>query len=308
MKKAIIFDIRRFCVHDGQGIRTTVFFKGCPLSCWWCHNPESRDLHAEKSVKHLALDGQSFEREETTGKWMTVAEVMAEVLQDRIFYDESGGGVTFSGGEPMLQEAFLADTLKECRKQGIHTTLDTSGYASQDAMAEIAGLVDLFLYDVKIINEDLHIKYTGVSNKQILENLKFLYTSGNNVILRFPVIPGITDTNENIRDMKEFINKELIKKHPSEFIITTIDHHLSTLSHLPGKTSAIQDISTVSPPYMIASAHKLSLLPYHAMAREKYRRFCKSNFLEHLPDLKPEELLPLKAEFESIGMNVNIGG
>ena len=277
MKKAIIFDIRRFTVHDGPGIRTTVFFKGCPLSCWWCHNPESRDLHAEKSVKHLALGGQSFEREETTGTWMTVAEVMAEALQDRIFYDESGGGVTFSGGEPMMQEAFLTDLLKECRKQGIHTTLDTSGYATQDAMAHIAGLVDLFLYDVKIINEDLHIKYTGVSNKQILENLKFLYTSGNNVILRFPVIPGITDTTTNIRDMIEFI------------------------THL-------QSLKSSNPQILKSTNLQISLLPYHAMAREKYRRFCKSNLLEHLPDLKPEELLPVKAEFESFGMNVSIGG
>ncbi len=280
-------------MHDGPGIRTTVFFKGCPLSCWWCHNPESRDLHAEKSVKHLALDGQSFEREETTGNWMTVSEVIAEVLQDRIFYDESGGGVTFSGGEPMLQEAFLTDLLKECRKQGIHTTLDTSGYASHDAMADIAGLVDLFLYDVKIINEDSHIKYTGVSNKQILENLKFLYASGNNVILRFPVITGITDTTTNIGDMIEFVT------------------HLQTLksSHPQTLKFSHPQIFTSSHPQILKSTHlQISLLPYHAMAREKYRRFCKSNFLEYLPDLKPADLLPLKAEFESIGMKVSIGG
>ncbi len=269
MNKGLIFDIRRFSVHDGPGIRTTVFFKGCPLSCWWCHNPESRDIRPEQSTKHLALDGRTFEREETTGRWMSVAEVMQEILQDRIFYDESGGGVTFSGGEPMLQVDFLFKLLKACRNEGIHTTLDTSGFSSIASIEKISDWVDLFLYDLKIINEEKHQKYTGVSNKMIIENLRFLYISGKNVILRFPVVPGITDTAENINDMKE---------------VTT---HLQIF-----KSSNLQ----------------ISLLPYHSMAREKYHRFCKSNILEGIPDLKSADLLPLKAEFESIGLVVTIGG
>lgn len=265
MNKALIFDIRRFTVHDGPGIRTTVFFKGCPLSCWWCHNPESRDTCPEKSTKHIVLSGRKFEREETTGKWMTVEEVMHDILQDRIFYDESGGGVTFSGGEPMMQESFLYDLLRNCREQGIHTTLDTSGYATRASIENISPWVDLFLYDLKIINKELHIKYTGVPNGSILDNLEFLYRSGKNVILRFPVIPGITDTAENMSDMREFLS------------------HL----RIPG-TPDLQ----------------ISLLPFHSMAREKYRRFCKFNPMEGVPDLKKEDLLFLKAEFESIGLKV----
>ena len=285
MNKGLIFDIRRFSVHDGPGIRTTVFFKGCPLTCWWCHNPESRDIRPEQSTKHLALDGRSFEREETTGRWMSVEEVMQEILQDRIFYDESDGGVTFSGGEPMLQEGFLIKLLKECHDQGIHTTLDTSGFASIASIEKIANWVDLFLYDLKIIHDEMHIKYTGESNKSILENLKFLYTSGKNVILRFPVIPGITDTPENIRDLKEFI------------------------THLQIPTSPNPDIPTSPNPQIPTSPNPhISLLPYHAMAREKYRRFCMSNPMEGIPNLKPEALGSLKTVFESMGLTVSIGG
>jgi pyruvate formate lyase activating enzyme len=284
VNKAFVFDIRRFSVHDGPGIRTTVFFKGCPLSCWWCHNPESRDIHAEHSTKHLMLDGMKFEREETTGKWMSVEEVMHEVIKDSVFYDESGGGVTFSGGEPILQETVLLELLRACRQQGIHTSLDTSGYTSRQSMELISGLVDLFLYDLKIINEEMHMRYTGVSNQSILENLIFLFHSGKNVILRFPVVPGITDTTENIRDIKQFITNNLTIKYLKKNINTSAHQHI------------------------ITSAHQLSLLPYHSMAREKYRRFCKSNFLERLPDLKQADLIPLKAEFESIGLQVNIGG
>jgi pyruvate formate lyase activating enzyme len=185
--------------------------------------------------------------------------------------------VTISGGEPLLQEAFLLELLKECRRCGIHTTLDTSGYATREIMEHVASYVDLFLYDLKLIDEGMHRKYTGVSNKSILENLIWLYSSGKKVILRFPVIPGITDTIENIRDMKSFITRSL--------------PHISTSPH--------QHIST--------SAHQLSLLPYHSIARDKYRRFCKSNRLEGLPDLNPDVLVALKTEFESLGLEVTIG-
>lgn len=293
MNRALVFDIRRFTVHDGPGIRTTVFLKGCPLSCWWCHNPESRDIHEEKSIKHVKLDGMTFDREEITGQWMSVAGVMAEVLQDQVFYDESGGGVTFSGGEPLLQETFLLELLKESRNYGIHTTLDTSGYTTREFMEHVAEYVDLFLYDLKIIDEEMHKKYTGVSNGIILENLKWLYSSGKKVILRFPVIPGITDTIENIRDMKSFIISSL------PHISTSAHQHINTLAHHHISTSANQHISTLP--------HQLSLLPYHSIARDKYRRFCKSNMLEALPDLNPEVLVELKTEFELLGLEVTIG-
>jgi pyruvate formate lyase activating enzyme len=265
--KGLIFDIRRFTIHDGPGIRTTVFFKGCPLSCWWCHNPESQDFKSEQSIRNLVLEGKKFRHTETTGQFMTVGEVMAEVEKDRVFYEESGGGVTFSGGEPMMQEPFLYALLQASKAQGLHTTLDTSGYASLKAMQHIAPLVDLFLYDLKIIDDDLHRKFTGVSNKIILENLRSIVDSGKQVFLRFPVVPGITDTPENIRQVK--------------FFITTLSHqHITTLN----------------------------LLPYHSIAKEKYRRFCKSNQMAEVQDLRREDILPLKNEFEQIGLQVFIGG
>ena len=266
MNQGLIFDIRRFCVHDGPGIRTTVFFKGCLLSCWWCHNPESRDAGIETSVKHLTLGTNTYNRTETTGQWMSTEEIFREVEKDRIFYDESGGGVTFSGGEPMLQEACLAELMRTCRQQGIHTVLDTSGYATPEAMAHVAMWADLILFDLKIIDEKLHRKYTGVSNVPILKNLKYLLKSGKNVILRFPVIPGITDTPENILAMKTFISNDLS-----------------------------------------GSRLHLSLLPYHSNANEKYRRFCKPNLLQGLPNLAPENLLSMQKEFEEIGLTVTIG-
>lgn len=284
MIKGLIFDIRRFTVHDGPGIRTTVFFKGCPLSCWWCHNPESQDFKSENSIRNLVLEGMKFKHTETTGNFMTVDEVMAEMERDRIFYEESGGGVTFSGGEPMMQESFLFALLQAAKSKGIHTALDTSGYANPKAMQHIAPLVDLFLYDLKIMDDALHRKYTGVSNKMILENLKFLYGSGKQVILRFPVIPGITDTPENIGQIKEFIST--LKGHK---VTESEDHHF-----------------TPSPHHQLPLL--IHLLPYHSTAKEKYRRFCKTNQLEGVHDLSKEDLLPLVKEFEQLGLQVFTGG
>jgi pyruvate formate lyase activating enzyme len=274
--RGLIFDIRRFSVHDGPGIRTTVFFKGCQLSCWWCHNPESRDGIVECSVKHLSLGGKKFERTETTGRWMTAEEVMQELERDRVFYDESAGGVTFSGGEPMLQEAFLVELMKLCTSRGIHTALDTSGYATREAMDNVAKVTDLMLFDLKLMNDELHRNYTGVSNVPILENLKFLAEAGKTIILRFPVIPGITGTTENVGEMKSFISGELMK---------TSNHAVTTSQNL-----------------------QLSLLPYHSMAREKYRRFCKTDHLTDLPSLNSDDLIPMQKEFEAIGLKVSIGG
>jgi pyruvate formate lyase activating enzyme len=263
----LIFDIRRFSVHDGPGIRTTVFFKGCPLSCWWCHNPESREFRPESASRRIRAGNKSLEIDETAGKWMTVGEVMKQLACDTAFYEESSGGITFSGGEPLLQPGFLAGLLGECRKAGFHTAIDTSGYAEPDVMARVASLADLVLYDLKLMEEDEHLNYTGVSNRMILRNLEELAATGKEVILRFPVIPGITDTAENVRLMKEFIMTRLFP-----------------------------------------AIRKISLLPYHAMAREKYRRFCKDNLLAGLPSLEANDLAPLKAAFGEIGMEVHIGG
>jgi pyruvate formate lyase activating enzyme len=205
--KGLIFDVRRFSTKDGPGIRTTVFFKGCTLSCLWCHNPEGKISELQHVTRINRVGVYEFHNDEVIGKRMTVDEVMKEVLSDLITYEESGGGVTFSGGEPLEQNDFLLELMKESKKNNLHTALDTTGYASVETIQGIIDYTDLFLYDLKLMDDDEHIKYTGVSNKSILNNLDFILERGKEVIIRFPVIPGINDTRENILQMKEYIGK-----------------------------------------------------------------------------------------------------
>ncbi len=263
----LIFDIKKYAIHDGPGIRTTVFFQGCPLACWWCHNPESQsrrpvllyrasrcvlcgtcvDVCPHDGIKifssanareHCLVVGRSgsggsiWEREasgfvatdrakcdvcgecaqacyygarEVSGKEMTVAEVMAEIERDLPFYDQSGGGITFSGGEPLLQRKFLTTLLRECKAQEIHTVVDTSGYAAWEVVDSIREYVDLFLYDLKLMNDDRHKKYTGVSNQLILSNLVRLAQSGAQIEVRIPLIPGINNGDQNLDQTAIFI-------------------------------------------------------------------------------------------------------
>ena len=163
----IIYDLKKYAIHDGPGIRTTVFLKGCPLDCWWCHNPESRKNEPQSSGKknlhkNLALLNSD---KNLIGIKVTTNEVMHEIRKDVLFYDESGGGVTFSGGEPLQQTDFLKMLLAECKAEHIHTVVDTSGYVEYKYFEEIRSLTDLFLYDLKFIDDALHLKYTGVSNR-----------------------------------------------------------------------------------------------------------------------------------------------
>jgi pyruvate formate lyase activating enzyme len=223
VNKGLIFDIRRFSVHDGPGIRTTVFFKGCPLTCWWCHNPESRAEVPEKSLKQLTLDGKKFPVEEVTGKYLTVPEIMEEALKDRLFYEESKGGVTLSGGEPMLQAEFAAGLLTALKEAGIHTAMDTCGQVRQEELEMVIPYVDLFLFDLKLMDEKEHFAFTGVSNKLIHDNLLFLVGSGKQVIIRFPAIPGITDSRRNIDLLKEF----LMRLQPAVSRIHLLPYHTS---------------------------------------------------------------------------------
>ena len=196
--QGLIFDIKRYAVHDGPGIRTTVFFKGCPLHCWWCHNPEGIRKETEEVVTVHKMEGKDYTVKETVGRWMSVDEVMREINKERIFMEESGGGVTFSGGEPLWQTDFLEDLLLACKREGLHTVLDTTGHTSRQNIRKIMDLTDLFLYDLKLMDDSKHVKYTGVSNRYILENLEFLAARNKRIYIRFPVIPTINDDEENI--------------------------------------------------------------------------------------------------------------
>lgn len=200
MTQGTIFDIKKFAIHDGPGIRTTVFLKGCPMSCWWCHNPEGQHPEPEPMAGGPGDTGAI-----TVGALMSVDQVMSEIEKDRLFYDESGGGVTFSGGEPLLQPDFLASALDRCRRQGIHTVLDTTGHAPADIMARIAPLVDLFLYDLKLLDDARHRKYTGVSNNLLLANLRHLARTNREVVIRFPMIPEINDAADDLGKMTFFL-------------------------------------------------------------------------------------------------------
>ena len=206
MTSGIVFNIQRYSVHDGPGIRVTVFLKGCPLRCWWCHNPESQQLQPECVQQAVKLDdGSHIVEDEQIGKHMTVTEVIQEIEKEQLFFDESGGGATFSGGEPLMQPKFLQALLRACRKREIHTAVDTTGYASPEVFEPILADTDLFLYDLKLIDDDRHRKYTGVSNERILQNFRVLTERQKAVAIRFPVIPGITDTEQNIADILSLI-------------------------------------------------------------------------------------------------------
>jgi len=231
----IVYDIQRGAVNDGPGIRTTVFLKGCPLRCIWCHNPESQQskpqlrfypdkcrnylecVSACPTDTHIAIDGKHtvrFERctlsgecisacpndaLEIVGKEMSVSEVLDIVEKDRRFYEESGGGITLSGGEPMLQFEYTKQLLFTAKNAGIHTTVDTSGYASRDHFAEILPATDLFLYDYKVTDPAMHKDLTGVSNELILGNLEYLYHKGAKIILRCPLIQTVNDGQKHLR-------------------------------------------------------------------------------------------------------------
>lgn len=207
MITGLVFDIKRFALHDGPGIRTTVFLKGCPLRCWWCQNPESiREFSETLKVKSITSTYNKYCDEDITfGKEYSAQDLLFELLKDRIFYEESNGGITFSGGEPLIQYKFLKEVLTECKQSGLNTAVDTSGYASFNIIQSIYDYTDLFLYDIKIIDDELHKKFTDVSNDLILVNLKRLTSLGNKVHIRIPLIPGITDTEKNLSDIINFI-------------------------------------------------------------------------------------------------------
>jgi len=301
MEKGLIFDIKRFAIHDGPGIRTTVFFKGCPLSCWWCHNPESQSPSPELMVRparcqevcrecisrcHVQAiskrNGIVVEREkcdtcmtcvetclsealQMVGRVARVKELIAEIEKDIVFFDESKGGVTFSGGEPLMQPAFLASLLRACKKRGIHTSLDTSGHTSFRTIEGILDTVDLFIYDIKLLDEKSHKMYTGVSNRLILKNFERLIKLHDDVEVRVPLIPRITDTEENISSLLMFLSS-------------------------------------------LDKVRNVVLLPFHNSAKKKYEGLDRENRMGNTSTSPTEEIDRIKKRFSECGFEVRIGG
>ena len=205
--EGLIFSIKRYSVHDGPGIRVTVFMKGCPLSCHWCHNPEGISPGVGTILEWRKVGENDYTKPVEVGKYYSVDDILQILAKDRIFFQQSGGGVTFSGGEPMAQPEFLLGALKACRENGFHTVVDTSGYCQEADLKEIMRVTDLFMFDIKHLDEQKHIGFTGVSNRVILENFHILLRSGMDIIVRIPVVPGVNDDPGHLSDLKKFLTE-----------------------------------------------------------------------------------------------------
>lgn len=300
IKKGTIFDVKKFAIDDGPGIRTTIFLKGCPLHCWWCHNPEGLVPAPELMYRSTRCTGCaecvntcpkdaiscvdisiSIDRRKCdicgrccqtcptqaltiVGKETSLNEVLKEIDKDSIFYDESEGGVTASGGEPLFQLGFLTALLAECKERNIHTAVDTCGYAPHKSIGMISDKVDLLLYDIKMMDGRKHRQYTGASNKPILENLKGLAQNGSNILVRFPIIPGINDSEDNVAQTAEFL--------------------------------------------VSCQTKNISLLPYHRAGIEKYTALGRTYKLPEIRSPSDRKLRQIKKELEAFGLRVKIGG
>ncbi len=292
----------RFALHDGPGIRTTVFLKGCPLRCWWCHNPESQSAEPEiiyfeercircgecvracprgalaldAGRERVLLDAALCDRRgecvqacptgarQLAGRRMTVPEVVREVAKDQVFFDQSGGGVTLSGGEPLMQPEFAEALLVALRERRIRTALDTCGLAQPEVVERIQPYVDLFLYDLKVMDQATHLKYTGVKNELILRNLAWLADAGSSVIVRLPVIPGVNDGADNLDTLAGFMTAH-----------------------------GLRDID---------------LLPYHRIGSDKYQRLHLVWRMDAVEPPGAEHLDALAARLRLGGLRVRIGG
>ncbi len=266
--KGILFDLKKYSIQDGPGIRTTVFFKGCPLSCRWCHNPESIKPGSE-TIRILdrkkCLDLSTTETIHTIGKEVDSSIVLKEIVKDLQFYADSEGGVTFSGGEPFLQPEFLWELLTLCKQEEIHTLVDTCGLVDSVTLMRTAGLIDLFYYDLKIMDSAKHIEYTGADNGLILDNLRLLVEKNQPVEIRIPLIPGITDTFENLNGIVQY---------------------LLTLKTVP----------------------LVHLLPYNTFVDSKYQKLNQTFNMKDLRRQNEATLLYMQTIFTEEGITCHIGG
>ncbi len=205
--KGLIFSVKRYSLHDGPGIRVTIFMKGCPLSCWWCHNPEGISPYPETVLMTNKVGEMEFQEYEEAGKFYSIENILEILERERIFFRYSGGGVTFSGGEPVMQFDFLKEALKACKTNGYHTAVDTAGYSSAENFKALIPFTDLFLFDIKHLDEKVHMKYTGVSNAGILDNFRILLDSGRDIMIRIPVVPGFNDDEDHLNRLRLFISE-----------------------------------------------------------------------------------------------------
>jgi pyruvate formate lyase activating enzyme len=203
----LLFSVKRYSIHDGPGIRVTFFMKGCPLNCKWCHNPEGISPFPVTVLKTDRVGAMEFSKQEEVGKYYTVENILEILEKEKVFINQSKGGVTFSGGEPMLQTDFLLDALKACKTEGYHTAVDTSGYSSTENFRSIIPFTDLFLFDIKHLDETKHLESTGVSNSGILDNYRLIINSGKDVMIRIPVIPGFNDDQDHLERLRQFITE-----------------------------------------------------------------------------------------------------
>jgi pyruvate formate lyase activating enzyme len=302
MTDGLIFDIKRYAINDGPGIRVVIFFKGCNMHCEWCHNPEGISGRVEKMYSPskcikcgtcvdicpenaitLHSDGITTDTGlctlcgkcaevcptkaiQMSGKTMSVSEIMDIIEKERVFFEQSGGGVTFSGGDPLVHSQVLIELLDECGKRGIHRAVDTAGNMKTETLLKVALRTDLFLYDLKMMDPELHEQWTGVRNEKILYNLKALADTGAHIIIRIPLIGGINDNGENIRQTADFLRS------------------------LPGEKKEVH------------------LLPYHKIAQTKYMKLGKQEDFELFsePDVeKPEQIIATFLEYE---IKASIGG
>jgi pyruvate formate lyase activating enzyme len=205
--KGLIFSVKRYSIHDGPGIRVTFFMKGCPLKCLWCHNPEGISPFPDIVIRTNRVGEKEFSKSEEAGKYYSINSILEILDKEKVFIDQSKGGVTFSGGEPMLQFEFLLEALKACKENGYHTVVDTSGYSSAKNYKSIMPFTDLFLFDIKHLDEAKHIASTGVSNTGILDNYRLLLDSGKDIMVRIPVIPGFNDDPDHLRKLRHFLKE-----------------------------------------------------------------------------------------------------